>query len=50
MNENDCQERREHGQATEPRFEITLPPAKTDPADVFGSLLSEDEKNLGEKG
>jgi hypothetical protein len=48
MNENDCQERREHGQATEPRFEITLPPQPAD--EVFGSLLEADDKDLEQTG
>lgn len=42
---NDCQERREHGRATEPRFEVKLPPQPAE--DVYGSLLGED---LPEKG
>lgn len=44
---NDCVQRQEHGEATEPRFEITLPP--TGAAEVFGSLL-EDEKEVSETG
>lgn len=47
MSENDCQERLEHGQDTEPRFEIKLP---KDPADVYGDLLGDDGKNLDETG
>jgi hypothetical protein len=45
---NDCVEREAHGDATEPRFTITLPPASA--AEVFGSLLDVDEKNLDEMG
>lgn len=44
---NDCVEREVHGQATEPRFEITLPPQPAD--EVFGSLL-EDEKEVPDRG
>lgn len=45
----ECRERKEHGQGTEPRFTITLP--KDNAADVYGDLLGEeDRKNLGETG
>jgi len=37
---DDCAERKEHGRATEPRFEITLP--KDNAAEVYGSLLEGD--------
>lgn len=42
---NDCVEREEHGQGTEPRFEIKLPKAPA--ADVFGTLLEENPEETG---
>lgn len=41
----ECRKREQHGRATEPRFEITLP--KDEAAEVFGSLLGEDPKESG---
>ena len=46
-----CEQRKEHGRATEPRFEITLPPVKTTADEVFGSLLGpEKSKDLDGTG